>query len=399
MNLRTKAAIVGIGESTLGVVPGRSSHSLQAEAALAALSNAGLTKSDVDGLITTPSFTEPKVRHAINFAEYLGLESDRVTWLSSSMHGSTVSSGVAIHEAAMAIASGACETVLVVSGDNLLSGMSGANAGVTLLAENRDPEFENPYGTLVAGTFALIAQRYMHEGDITESDLALVSVAARERANHNSRAQMRNKKITVDDVLASPMIATPLRRLNCSLVSDGGCALVLTTPERAKDLPRRPIVVTEAYTMYGVPGGRVTDNLGQLPNLSTIRDGTQASSERTLGRAGLSLNDIDVLETYDPFSFVPLMIFEGLGYCGPGEGGQLVRSGFFDAGKGRHWNTHGGLMAYCHPGNAGGMFMILEAVRQLRGEAEFNQAKDPQTALIQGYGANKGTFPSTVLTV
>ena len=150
------------------------------------------------------------------------------------MHGSTVSSGVAVHEAAMAIASGACETVLVVSGDNLLSGMSGLNAGVTLLAENRDPEFENPYGTLVAATFALIAQRYMQDGDVTEEDLALVSVAARERGNHNSRADMRGKSITVGDVLSSPMIATPLRRLNCSIVSDGGCALIVTTPERVK---------------------------------------------------------------------------------------------------------------------------------------------------------------------
>jgi acetyl-CoA acetyltransferase len=316
------------------------------------------------------------------------------------MHGSTVSSGVGIHEAAMAIAGGACETVLVVTGDNLLSGMSapGRSAGVTLLAENRDPEFENPYGTLIVGTFGLIAQRYMNEYDVTEGDLALVSVAARERANNNPRAQMRDIKITVQDVLDSPMIASPLRRLNCAIVSDGGCAVVVTTPERARDLQNRAVEISEAYTMYGVPGGRVTDNLGQLPTLSTIRDGTKASSQRTLQRAGLVLQDIDVIQTYDPFSFVPLMILEGIGFCEAGEGGHLVRSGFFDSGVGRHWNTHGGLMAYCHPGNAGGMFMVLEAVRQLRREADYNQAVDPEVALIQGYGANKGTFPSTILT-
>ena len=148
--------------------------------------------------------------------------------------------------------------------------------------------------------------------------------------------------------------------------------------------------------MYGTPGGRVTDNLGQLPSLSTIRDETRASALRTLGRAGLSLNDIDVLETYDPFSFVPLMIFEGLGYCDAGEGGQLVRSGFFNVGIGRHWNTHGGLMAYCHPGNAGGMFMILEAVRQLRGVAEFNQAENAEVAPSRDTA--RRTFPSTILT-
>ena len=107
---------------------------------------------------------------------------------------------------------------------------------------------------------------------------------------------------------------------------------------------------------------------------------------------------MQILQTYDPFSFVPLLFFEGLGYCGTGEGGQLVRDGFLTDGPGKYWNTHGGLMAYCHPGNAGGMFMILEAVRQLRGEAEYNQADEPEVALIQGYGANKGVLPATVLT-
>ena len=117
----------------------------------------------------------------------------------------------------------------------------------------------------------------------------------------------------------------------------------------------------------------------------------------TLGRASLTLEDVDVLQTYDPFSFMPLLMLEGLGYCDTGDGGALVRSGFFDEGIGRHWNTHGGLMGYCHPGNAGGLFMVLEAIRQLRGTAEYNQAIDPNIALIQGYGANHGTFPSTLL--
>jgi acetyl-CoA acetyltransferase len=388
-----------VGESALGVVPNRSSHSLAAEAALNALADAGLTKADVDGLVTMPSFTEPRTRHALNFAQYLGLHSDRMQWISSSMHGSTVSSGVGIHEACMAVASGACECVLFVTADNLLSSGSGRDAGMTLLANNRDPEFENPYGTLIAGTFALIAQRYMHDYDVSEEDLALVTVALRQRANNQPKAHMYGKPVTVEDVLASPIIASPLRRLNCSLVSDGACAVVVTTQARARDLAQRAVVVEAGACVYGDAGGFVTDDLGQLPHLGTIRTGTKASSSRTLGSAGLTLGDVDVLATYDPFSFFPLMVFEGLGYCEPGEGGQLVRSGFLDHGVGRHWNTHGGLMAYCHPGTAGGLFMILEAVRQLRGQAVYAQASDPSVALIQGYGANKGTFPSTVLTV
>jgi acetyl-CoA acetyltransferase len=390
--------VVGVGESALGLVPDRSSHSLAAEAVLAALEDAGLTKDDVDGLITMPSFTEPRTRHAVNLAQYLGLRSDRVQWLSSSMHGSTISSGVGLHEACMAVASGACECVVFVSADNLRSAGS-ASSAISILANNRDPQFENPYGTLIPGTFGLIAQRYMHDCDVTEEDLARVTVAARLRASHQPKAHMYRQPVTVEDVLASPMVASPLRRLNCALVSDGGAALVVTSPERATDLRQSPVVVAGLTCVYGESAGFVTDDLGQLPNLATIRTGTARAARESMSQAGIKLSDVGYLATYDPFSFYPLMVFEGLGYCGPGEGGVLVRDGFLDSGRGRWWNTHGGLMAYCHPGTAGGLFMIVEAVRQLRGQAVYDQLSDPSVALVQGYGANKGTFPSTVLTV
>ena len=353
MSLKSRGVIVGIGESALGVVSGRSSHSLGAEATLAALNDAGLTKDDVDGLITMPSYTEPRTRHALNFAQYLGLRTDRVKWVSSSMHGSTVSSGVGIHEACMAVASGVCECVLFVAADNLFSAGASNDDAIKLMANNRDPEFENPYGTIVAGTFALIAQRYMRDFDITEEDLAQVSVALRRRANHQPKAQMRDRPLTVADVLASPMIASPLRRLNCSLVSDGGGAVVVTTRERARDLRQRPVVVAAQECCYDEPGGFVTDDLGQLPHLDTIRTGTAASSRSTLGEAGLQISDVDVLATYDPFSFFPLMVFEGLGYCGVGEAGALIRQGFLESGRGRYWNTHGGLMKLLPPWNSG----------------------------------------------
>ncbi len=399
MRLRSRGAIVGVGESALGVVPNRSSHSLAAEAVIAALADAGLAKEDVDGLVTMPSFTEPRIRHALNFAQYLGLRSDSMEWISSSMHGSTASSGVGLHEACMAVASGACECVVFVSSDNLRSAGSGSDAGISLLANNRDPQFENPYGTLIAGTFGLIAQRYLHDHDVTEQDMALVTVAARTRAAHQPKAQMYQRPVTVDDVLASPMIASPLRRLNCALVSDGAAALVVTSPERAADLPQAPVTVAGMTCVYGESGGFVTDDLGQLPHLATIRTGTARAAAESMGQAGIVLDDVDVLATYDPFSFYPLLVFEGLGYAGVGEGGELVREGFLEEGSGRGWNTHGGLMGYCHPGTAGGLFMIVEAVRQLRGQAIYDQVPDPSVALVQGYGANKGTFPSTVLTV
>jgi acetyl-CoA acetyltransferase len=304
VRLRSTGAIVGVGESALGRVPNRSSHSLAAEAVIAALADAGLSMADVDGLITMPSFTEPRTRHALNLAQYLGLRSDRVQWLSSSMHGSTVSSGVGVHEACMAIASGACECVVFVSADNLLSADTGTgDGGISLLANNRDAQFENPYGTLIAGTFGLIAQRYLHDHDVTEEDLARVTVAARHRASHQPKAQMYQRPVTIEDVLASPMIASPLRRLNCALVSDGGVALVVTSTERAADLRQRPVRVAGMTCVYGESGGFVTDDLGQLPHLETIRTGTKRAAAESMGQAGIGLADVDVLATYDPFSF------------------------------------------------------------------------------------------------
>lgn len=390
-----QSALVGVGESALGKVPNRSSHSLQAEAALAALADAGLTKDDVDGLITMPSYTERRNRHALSLAQYLGLSSDRVRWVSSTMHGSVAASGVAVHEACMAVAAGVCDCVLVVSGDNLLS--PGSDAALTLLSDLRDGEFETPYGTFIAATFALTASRYMVDCDVTEEDLARVAVALRERANDHPNAQLRDKIITVEDVLASPVVSSPLRRLNCAIVSDGGCAVVVKALDRLDPGPDR-IVVAAGETAYGPPGGQISDDLGQVESRYSIREGAKAASERALGVAGVSLDDVDILMTYDPFSFVPLLFFEGLGYCKPGEGGHLVREGFLDDGPGRNWNLHGGLHAYCHPGNAGGLFMFIEAVRQLRGAPLGRPATGRKVCLIQGYGANKGVFPSTVLT-
>jgi acetyl-CoA acetyltransferase len=390
-------SIVGIGESELGVVPNRTALSLQAEAAIHAIQDAGISKESIDGLVVANSFMEPRVRHANNFAQYLGLSADSLNYITTTTLGSTSSAGLGIHEACMIVMSGVCDRVLVVNGDALRSS-SGSDAGITVLGENRDGEFENPYGTFLPATLGFVGARYMHDYDITEEDLAIVSVAARERANHQPKAQLRDKRITIADVLDSPVVAGPIRRLNCAIVSDGACAAVVTRTELAGDSPKPPVGVAAGKTIYGMPGGQVIDDIGQLPDLYTTRRGVRYTSTWARERAQVEVSDIDVIMTYDAFSFLPLMTLEGIGYCGEGEAGELVRDGFFDHGPGRYWNTHGGLMAYCHPGNAGGMFMTIESVRQLRGEAVYNQCENAEVALIQGYGANHGNFVSTILT-
>ncbi len=393
MSWSKPSAIVGVGESALGLVPGRSWQSLQGEAVINALANAGIDKDEVDGLIIQPSLVKHVVRPAINLAQYVGLSSDRVRWLQSSGHGSVAASGGALHEACMAVAAGVCETVVVSSGDNLLS--PGRTAGITLLANLRDGEFENPYGTFIAATWAMTATRYMADYDVTEEDLARVAVALRDRAVDHPNAQMRTP-MTIEDVLNSPVVSTPLRRLNCAIVSDGACAVVVESVEKARSR-RRHAPILSGEIAYGMPGGHVTDDMGQVGNPYSPRIGTRASSQRALASAGITLEDIDLLFTYDPFSHVPMLFFEGLGFCGDGEGGQLVRDGFLDKGVGATFNLHGGLHSYCHPGNAGGMFMTIEAFRQLVGEPLGRAADNPTLGLIHGYGANKGVFATTIL--
>jgi len=326
-------------------------------------------------------------------AQYVGLSSDRLRWLQSSAHGSVASTGVGVHEACMAVAAGVCETVVVVGGDNLLS--PGLSAGISALADMHDDQFESPYGTFVVATWAMTATRYMRDFDVTEEDLAELAVALRQRAMDHPNAQMRTP-LTVADVLNSPVVSSPLRRLNCAIVSDGACAVVVESLEKARDR-RKHVRVLAGETAYGLPGGRVTDDFGPVGEPYSVRIGTAVSSRRALRVAGASLADVDLLLTYDPFSHVPLLFFEGLGYCDVGEGGALIRDGFLNRGVGATYNLHGGLHSYCHPGNAGGLFMTVEAFRQLVGEPLGRSAGRPKLGLVHGYGANKGVFTTTLL--
>lgn len=393
-----QVAIVGVGESDIGKVPGRSAMDLGAQACAEALADARLGKSEVDGLFVVPSYLDYNVRYSTAFAEYVGFDSSQMRVVETVGLGAASSSGHAIQMGAAYIAAGMCETALVVAADSFRSFGGATSAGrdkaLTGMAMNRNKEFENPYGPLVAATFALAAQKYLHDFQVSEEDLAWVPITARRFALLNRRAQMRDSPLDVNDVMASPLVSDPLRKLHCSLVSDGGCAVVL---RRSGTGESPEVQILAAECVYGSGSGYVHDSYSQASGIFSYRSGAEAASARAFKKSGVTVGDIDLLYTYDPFAIVPALYVEGLGYCDPGEGLELFRSGYFGPDGKVPWNTHGGLLSYCHPGFPGGLFMFVEAARQLRGTPSGFAASGAEIALVLGYGAQQGIFPCTIL--
>jgi acetyl-CoA acetyltransferase len=386
--------IVGVGESdSIGRVPDRSSLALHAEAARAALADAGLPKEAVDGVFTNESYHDYHVRHAMAFAEYFGIPSS-VRLVTSIPLGSGASSGLFVQYAANAIRAGQCDTVLCVSADNLLSGLQRGGA-VQALAENRDKEFESVYGPALPACFALVAARHMHEHGTRPEDLAAVAVTMRHHANLNVRAHLQGP-LTVDDVLTARPIADPFTLYMCSLVSDGGAAVVLTTRERARDLDRPYVEIIGMANAYGTDDAPLAHSaLSQAHDLISI--GTARSAPLAMAQAGITHSDVDLLMTYDCFAIMPILFVEAAGFCPPGEGGAFFTEGRARLGGDLPINTHGGMLSYCHPGNPGGLFMFPELVHQLRGEASTRQVPDCEVAMVTGYGGQMAFWPVTVL--
>ena len=388
------AVIVGVGEtSEVGEVPGKSSLMLHAEAAKAALEDAGLEKHEVDGVFTNDSYVDYHVRHAMAFAEYFGIASS-AKLISTIGLGSAAASGLFVHHAAAAIRAGQCDVVLAVSADDLLSGLRRGGA-VSALAGNRDKEFEVPYGPILPASFAMVAMRHMYEYGTAPEQLAAVPVTMRHHASLNPRAHMRTP-ITVEDVLSSPMIAAPLTRLMCSLVSDGGGAFVVTTRERAADLRGPAIEILGAGLTYGTGDDpRVSDSLSQARDLLQI--GTRRAVEMAMSQAGVRHADIDVAFVYDPFAILPILLLESAGFCEHGAAGTFFAEGRARLGGDLPVNPHGGLLSYAHPGNPGGILMFTEAVRQLRGQSGDRQVADAEVAIVIGFGGQMGIWPATIL--
>lgn len=370
----TKAAIVGIGESRVGKVPDRSALQLQSDAALAALADAGLTVSEVDGVFTTPVRVEHWNMPAGVVASFFGI---RPSYLST-VDVAGASGCAMIDQAIAAVEAGKCDVALCVAGQNLLSNRSRSQA-IQSMAErgSAHPQFEVPYGPLIPSLYALIAQRHMHEYGTRPEQLAEVAVTIRKHASLNPNAHKRDP-ITAADVLASRMISSPLHVLDCAIVSDGAAAAVVARADRARGLRKHPVYLLGSG--YGLRHGHV----GDAECLTTT--GAADSGRTAFRNAGLTARDVDVAEIYDCFTITVIVELEDLGFCPKGEGGRFVENGRIGLGGEIPVTTHGGLLSGGHPGLGGGFFHVLEAVRQLRGEAGARQVPQAEIALVHGNG-------------
>jgi len=372
--------IAGAAEGSLGVT-GKTILELQAEASKAALADAGLSMREVDGLFTTAVSRW----NASQVAEYLGIYP---TWFDSTMAGGS-SYEIFVAHAAEAIRAGRCEVALISYGNNQRSARSRKLGGV-IDEHAPDAQFEMPYGPLnPISLYAMAAQRHMHEFGTTSEQLAEVAVAARAWALRNPKAfKHEDGPLTVEDVLASPLVSDPLHALDCCLITDAAGAVVMTTAERAQDLPKRPVHV--------LGHGETTTNVGmsQIPDLTAT--GARVSGERAYAMAGIAPADVDVAEIYDSFTITVLLELEALGFCARGEAGEFVTKGRVAPGGDFPMNTSGGGLSYTHPG-VFGIFLIIEAVRQLRGECGDRQVAGAEVALCHGTGGILSTHSTVIL--
>jgi acetyl-CoA acetyltransferase len=363
--LRDKIAIIGVAESDIGhVAPGLTSLDLVGQATVRALADAGVTKAEVDGLFTASSYF---AMAGMDTAEYLGI---RPRYCDGSNIGGSSFVQHLLHAAA-AIDAGLCTTALIVYGSTQRSD------GGRLVTPSTVMGYEAPYAPRYPVTmYALAAARHMHQYGTTREQLAEVAVAARQWARGNPRAFSRDP-LTIDDVLSSPMVSNPLTSKDCCLVTDGGGAVVVTSAERARDLTARPVY------LLGAAEAHWHRNISQMPDLTVTA--AAESGPRAFKMAGLSPSDIDVVELYDAFTINPVIFLEDLGFCAKGEGGAFVAGGRIAPGGELPVNTNGGGLSYCHPGMYG-IFLLIEAVRQLRHEAGDNQVEGAQVALAHGNG-------------
>lgn len=377
------AFITGAYDTAVGELPGSSCMGLHAEAALGAVADAGLTLADIDGVLCAYSFTEPHLMLASVFCEFVGLHPG----FCAAVQAGGASACIMVMQAAALVASGQCRHVLVVTGDNRLTGLS-RDGAVAALAEVGHPQFERPFGISVPASYALVAQRYRHEFGTTPEQLAAIAVEHRRHAGRHPKAH-RREPITVEQVMASRPIASPLRLLDCCLISDGGAALVVSSRAAAADA-RRP-----AIEILGAGQGHTHEHIVAAPSL--VDFGCKASSAAAFGRAGVAAADIDVALIYDSFTITLLVELESIGFFERGEAGLAAARGDLGLGGRLPCNTHGGLLSYGHSGAAGGMFHAVEAVHQLRGSADARQVPGAELAFVHGDGGILSAHCSLVL--
>ena len=377
MSIHDSACIVGAYEHPLRRAPHHSVAQLHGEVAKGALADAGLSKDDIDGYFCSG---DAPGMGPTSMVEYLNLRPRHVD--STDLGGASYLSLVS--HAAQAIAAGKCNVALITLAGRPYS--EGVATGTT--PRVRDPsqpdfQWEYPYGIANANGYAMCAQRHMHQYGTTSAQLAWIKVAASHHAQHNPHALLR-QVLTVDDVLASPMVADPLHRLDCCVVTDGGGALIVARPEIARAL-RRPVVRIRGA------GETVKHQSGGTFDLTY--SGARLSGAQAFAQAKLTPVDIQYASIYDSFTITVLIQLEDLGFCAPGQGGAFVADGNLISGVGKlPVNTDGGGLCNNHPANRGGMTKVIEAVRQLRGEAHpAVQVPNCTLALAQGTGGMLAT--------
>lgn len=375
MSIRGTAAIVGAAQLDTFATTGRSPVGLMSVAVTRALADAGLTLADVDGLFTASSYY---AFPTLTLAENLGIHPRHMD--STALGGCSFIAQLG--HAAAAIQAGLCDVAVIAYGSTQRS-----DAGKLVSMAESSP-YEQPYGLMhPIGAFGMVAQRHMAQFGTTSEQLAQYAVSAREWSLLTENAPYPTA-LTVDDVLDSPVIASPLHKLDCCLVTDGGGAVVMTSADRARDLRSNPV--------YLLGSGEAVNhrNISQMPDLTATE--AARSSQRALQMAGVSIDQIDTAHVYDAFTISLLVLLEDLGFCAKGEGGSFVENGRLAPGGDLALNTNGAGLAQMHPGMLG-MFLIIEAVQQLRGDAGRRQVADARLSLVHGMGLTLAAHATAIL--
>lgn len=381
MSIRGKAAIVGAVDmvSPTGKL-GKTTRQAEIEVFRAALDDAGLSAKDVDGLYSVGGGP----MGALELAEYFGIQP---TTIDGTMTGGS-SFEIHVEHAAAAIAAGHCEVAAIVFAQLPRSGPPFRRGPGDAARPSAGAEFEWPYGlNMPIGGYAMAAMRHMHLYGTTPEQLAQIAVSTRDWASRNPNARYQDP-ITVDDVLASDLVASPLHILDCCLRVDGAGCIILASPDRAKDLKQKPV-----YTL-GAATCATHLMISQMPDVTVT--GGAVSGPRAFREAGITHSDVDVLMAYDSFTITVLLHLEDLGFCKKGEGGAFVEDGKLGPGGSLPTNTNGGGLSYCHPGMYG-MFLLVEAVRQLRGQCDARQVDGADIAIAHGMGGVLSCASTVVL--
>ena len=377
-------AIVGVAESDeMGTVPNKSSLQHHAEAAHNALEDAGLSKSDVDGVFTAGFST-------LATAEYLGIQPGYTD--NTSVGGSSFVIHVA--HAVAAIRAGFCEVALITHGQ------AGRSTRGRVGGDPNQPtaQYEAPFGMIGPPiNYAMACSRYMHQygEDKTRQGMAEIAVSTRKWANLNPKAVMHETPMSFDDYHNSRWVAWPFHLFDCCLVTDSGASIIVTTAERARNCAKEPVWVLGAAESHD------HNMISMMPDLTSLI--ARETGPKAFGRAGMSPDDIDLTMIYDSFTYTVMLTLEALGFCGPGEAADFVAGQRTAPGGDFPLNTSGGGLSYTHPGMYGS-FLLVEAVRQLRGEAGERQVKgrrdpsqDPKTSVVNGTGGSLSSTGTVVL--